>query len=147
MLTITTLMSICQNCQMTKKQRLLQILDFLKKEGFYYIDGKLFLSENNNLYQKLNYTTSVIKITSDNKKVDKTCKFVLDLIEHENAIKKIISSINSIILEEDRRIFIDRYLFDLTIQEIMRKNYISQKTYYNSIRSSTIHLYRTFLIN
>ncbi|NLZ75741.1 MAG: hypothetical protein GX914_04480 [Erysipelotrichia bacterium] len=146
MLTITTLINICQNYQLTKKQRLLQILDFLKKEGFYYIDGKLYLSENNSLYQKLNYTSSIIKITSDKKVVDKTCQFVLELIEHENTIKKIISSINSIILEEDRKIFIDRYIFNLSIQEIMRKYFVSQKSYYQSIKNSTSHLYKMFLI-
>ena len=146
MLTITTLMNICQNYQLTKKQRLLQILDFLKSEGFYYIDGKLYLSENNNLYQRLNYTSSVIKITSDKKIVDKTCQFVLELIEHENTIKKIINSINSIVLDEDRKIFVDRYIFNLTIQEIMRKHIVSQKTYYQSIKNSTMHLYRMFLI-
>ncbi|HPW53219.1 MAG TPA: hypothetical protein PK631_02495 [Erysipelotrichaceae bacterium] len=146
MLTIRTLMSICQNYQLTKEQRLFQILDFLKKEGFYYIDGKLYLSDNNNLYQNLNYTTSIIKVTSDKKTVDQTCKFVLELIDHENTIRKIIGGINSIILEEDRKIFIDRYLFQLSIQKIMKKYYISQKTYYKAIRNSTSHLYRLFLI-
>ncbi|HQB32009.1 MAG TPA: hypothetical protein PLI19_01630 [Erysipelotrichaceae bacterium] len=131
---------------MTKEQRLFQILDFLKKEGFYYIDGKLYLSDNNNLYQNLNYTTSIIKVTSDKKTVDQTCKFVLELIDHENTIRKIIGGINSIILEEDRKIFIDRYLFQLSIQKIMKKYYISQKTYYKAIRNSTSHLYRLFLI-
>jgi len=139
-------MSICQNYQLTKEQRLFQILDFLKKEGFYYIDGKLYLSDNNNLYQNLNYTTSIIKVTSDKKTVDQTCKFVLELIDHENTIRKIIGGINSIILEEDRKIFIDRYLFQLSIQKIMKKYYISQKTYYKAIRNSTSHLYRLFLI-
>lgn len=139
-------MNICQNCQISKEQRLVQILDFLKREGFYYLDGKLYLSENNSLYHNLNYTTSIIQITSDKKTADKTCKFVLDLIEHENSIKKIINSINSIVLEEDRKIFIDRYIFELSIQNIMRKHYVSQKTYYRAIKNSTLHLYRVFLI-
>lgn len=139
-------MNICQNYQLTKKERLLQIMDFLKKEGFYYIDGKLFFSKNNSLYSELNYTTSIIKISSNKKTTDKTSQFVLDLIEHENTINKIINSVNSIVLEEDRKIFIDRFLFKLPIQEIMKKHYISQKTYYKSIKASTTHLYKTFLM-
>ncbi len=146
MLTITTLMSICQNYQISKEQRLIQILSFIKEEGFYYIDGKLYLAENNDLYQNMNYTSSIIKLSSDKKITDKTGKFVLDLIEHENTIKKIIGCINSIILEEDRKIFIDRYLFNLSIQDIMKKNFVSQNTYYSAIKNSTSHLYRRLLI-
>lgn len=146
MLTITTLMSICQNYQISKEQRLIQILNFLKEESFYYIDGKLYLAENNDLYQNMNYTSSIIKLSSDKKITDKTGKFVLDLIEHENAIKKIIGCINSIILEEDRKIFIDRYLLNLSIQDIMKKNFVSQSTYYSAIKNSTSHLYRRLLI-
>lgn len=146
MLTITTLMNICQNYQISKEQRLIQILSFLKEEGFYYIDGKLYLAENNDLYQNMNYTSSIIKLSSDKKIADKTGKFVLNLIEHENAIKKIIGCINSIILEEDRKIFIERYLLNLSIQDIMRKNFVSQRTYYSAIKNSTLHLYRRLLI-
>lgn len=146
MLTITTLMSICQNYQLSKEQRLKQVLNFLKKEGFYYFDGKLYLSENNNVYHNLNYTTSIIKVGLDKKRVDKTSKFVLELIEHENTIKKIINGINTIILEEDRKIFIDRYLFNLSIQDILKKHFISQQTYYQAIKNSKLHLYKTFLI-
>ncbi len=146
MLTITTLMNICQDYQISKEQRLIQILSFLKEEGFYYIDGKLYLAENNDLYQNMNYTSSIIKLSSDKKIADKTGKFVLNLIEHENAIKKIIGCINSIILEEDRKIFIERYLLNLSIQDIMRKNFVSQRTYYSAIKNSTLHLYRRLLI-
>lgn len=139
-------MNICQNYQISKEQRLIQILSFLKEEGFYYIDGKLYLAENNDLYQNMNYTSSIIKLSSDKKIADKTGKFVLNLIEHENAIKKIIGCINSIILEEDRKIFIERYLLNLSIQDIMRKNFVSQRTYYSAIKNSTLHLYRRLLI-
>ena len=133
-------MNICQNYQLTKQQRLFQILDLLKKEGFYYTNGKLYLSENNSAYQQLNYTTSIIKISSDKKMVDKTCQFVLELVEHENTIKKIIHCINSIVLEEDR------YIFRLSIQEVMKKHFVSQKTFYKAIENSTLHLYQMLLI-
>lgn len=118
--------------QLDSKQKVEEILSFLESERLSYLNGKLvYISD---LYlDDYHFSSSVVTIKNNNNYKSYLNDFVLDGLDLQQAIRFIVDAVNSICLNEDRDVFVERFILHQRMSVIKEKHCLSNNGYYQCL--------------
>jgi len=126
------------------QKRIVRVMDLLRQVKVGYVDGRLVSFDDVDLTQYLHLSSSLIVCRDQSTDREVLQQLVNEKSEHEQVIDMILSAVNSICLQEDRDVFVERFLYKYRIREIQKRHCLSNNGYYQCLENAFSDLQRFF---
>ena len=139
---IVNLFYLLENCkELPLFQQVEAVCNIIKDKEIhlYWGDVSLRYSIDYKAHHNLQIGKSFVKVKNkDGKRENEQENVILKEIEYHQLIAHIIKSINDITFKEDKEVFIERFIFDYSVDLTMRKHLMSQRLYYKLLEEACI---------